>query len=75
MSRRTALATDDPRPLVEIKFGGWHDGDNHKPYRGWYFVCRCGEVGLGQLLPENARRQWKKHAHRCDDVREEARAA
>lgn len=50
---------------VQIKFGGWHDGDNHKPYRGWYFVCACGHVGKGQLLPESARRQWKKHSRNC----------
>jgi hypothetical protein len=49
---------------AEIRFGGWHNGDNHKPGRGWYFICSCGHVGLGQLLPASAQRQWKKHVQK-----------
>lgn len=54
--------SDRPRA---IKFGGWYDGDNHKPGRGWYFICRCGKIGLGQLLPASALRAYRKHARRC----------
>jgi hypothetical protein len=50
----------------EVRFGGWYDGDNHKTGRGWYFVCGgCRAIGLGQLLPESARRDFAKHARRC----------
>lgn len=48
--------------LLAIEFGGWHKGDNHKPGRGFYFMCSCGKIGLGQILPASAERQWKKHA-------------
>ena len=44
-----------------VRFGGWHNGDNHKPGRAWYFICSCGKVGLGQLLEASAWRQWGKH--------------
>lgn len=60
---KSAVAEVGELPYV-IRFGGWHDGDNHKPGRGWYFVCRsCGRIGLGQLLPASARRRWE--THRC----------
>jgi hypothetical protein len=68
--RATSQALVDERPVVRIKFGGWYDGDNHKPGRGWYFVCRCGHVGLGQILRQSAIRQWDKHKRRCDVVKD-----
>lgn len=55
----------DDSPTMEIKFGGWHNGDNWKPGRGWFYVCRCGRVGLGQLLPMDAARRWRDHARSC----------
>lgn len=62
------------RSAVTIKFGGWYEGDNHKPGRAWYFVCRCGQIGMGQLLQFDAVRSWKKHARRCEHVSKEEAA-
>ena len=51
--------------LVATKFGGWYEGDNRKPGRGFYYVCSCGKIGLGELLPASAHRAWKKHAEKA----------
>lgn len=51
--------------LIATKFGGWYDGDNYKPGRAFYFVCSCGKIGLGQLLPASAIRQFEKHVWRA----------
>lgn len=73
MKRKPVEQDDDF--IVEVKFGGWHRGDNHKPGRGFYFFCRCGQVGLGQVLPASAMRQWRKHARRCGDAKVREAAA
>lgn len=63
------MSTVEALPAVRIKFGGWYDGDNHKPGRGWYFVCCCGHVGRGQLIQQSAWKQWLKHEARCEVAR------